>query len=64
MGQVRLNETLVVLILIAVSSLTIRLLMAYDFHRSALLYVGIPFLISLVLSTFIRQLSEAGSYAY
>ena len=39
-----------VLLLIAFSSLLIRLLMEYRFDRSALLYVGVPFMISLLLA--------------
>ena len=36
-------------ILIAVASILIRFLMKYDFDNSALLYIGIPFVISLLL---------------
>jgi hypothetical protein len=39
----------VALVLVGVSSLIIRLLMQYDFHTSALLYVGLPYLISLAI---------------
>lgn len=41
-----------VLIMIASSSILIRLLMEYKFDKSALLYVGIPFMLSLVLAYF------------
>ena len=37
------------LVMIGLASLGVRLLMGYDFHHSALLYVGIPFVIALVL---------------
>jgi len=37
------------LIMIALASLGVRLLVGYDFHETALLYVGIPCLIALVL---------------
>jgi hypothetical protein len=52
--QVHLNGVtrlrfFVALVLVGVSSLIIRLLMQYDFHTSALLYVGLPYLISLVI---------------
>ena len=39
----------IIFLMIAVSSLVIRLLMHYRFDKSALLYVGIPFLIALAL---------------
>jgi hypothetical protein len=38
-----------ILVLIAVMSLVIRLLNEYDFDKSALLYVGVPFLVALAL---------------
>ena len=41
-----------ILILIAVASIAIRLLMQYEFNNSALLYVGIPFLISIAITVF------------
>lgn len=47
---------LAVIITIGVASLTIRVLMRYDFDDSAILYVGIPFLISLAIVAF-RPLS-------
>lgn len=37
------------LIMIALASLAVRILVGYRFHESALLYVGIPFVIALVL---------------
>lgn len=43
------NRNILVLIIIGVSSLLIRLLMQYNFDRSALLYVGVPFLIAITL---------------
>ena len=43
------NRNILVLILIGVVSLLIRLMMEYEFDRSALLYVGIPFLIAVAL---------------
>jgi len=48
---------LAIIITIGVASLSIRLLMRYDFDNSALLYVGIPFLISLAIVVF-RPLSR------
>jgi hypothetical protein len=41
-----------VLVLIAVASIVIRLLFRYDFSHSALLYVAIPFLISLAIAAY------------
>ena len=35
--------------IIALASVLVRLLLSYDFHASALLYVGIPFVVSLLL---------------
>jgi len=43
------NRNILILISIGVVSLIIRLLMEYNFDRSALLYVGIPFLIAIFL---------------
>lgn len=43
------NKNILLLIIIGVVSLLIRLLMQYNFDRSALLYVGIPFLIAISL---------------
>jgi hypothetical protein len=43
---------LVILLMIAAASIAIRLLQHYQFHNSALLYVGIPFLISLSITVF------------
>lgn len=37
------------LLMIAAGSLTVRVLISYRFHESALLYVGVPFLIALAL---------------
>lgn len=46
---------------IAAASLAVRLLMGYQFHNSALLYVGIPFAIALLL-ILVRSPSEAVSW--
>ncbi len=46
--QIR-NRNIVLLVIIGVVSLLIRLLIEYDFDRSALLYVGIPFLVAIAL---------------
>lgn len=46
------NRWLAVIITIGIASLLIRMLMRYDFDNSALLYVGIPFLISLAIVAF------------
>lgn len=43
------NKNILILVIIGVISVLIRLLMEYNFDRSALLYVGIPFLIALTL---------------
>lgn len=43
------SRNIFVLLAIALVSLTIRLLMEYNFDRSALLYVGVPFLIAVAL---------------
>jgi len=43
------NKNILLLVIIAVVSILIRLLMEYNFDRSALLYVGIPFLIAITL---------------
>jgi len=43
------NRNILLLVIIGVVSLLIRLLMEYNFDRSALLYVGIPFLIAITL---------------
>ena len=43
---------LAILIMIAVASIAIRILMKYDFDNSALLYIGIPFLISMAITAF------------
>lgn len=43
------NKNILLLVIIGVVSVLIRLLMEYNFDRSALLYVGIPFLIAITL---------------
>ena len=43
---------LAVLILIAVASISIRLLIEYEFDNSAILYIGIPFLISIAIAAY------------
>ena len=43
------NRNILLLVIIGVVSVLIRLLMEYGFDRSALLYVGIPFLIAIIL---------------
>ena len=43
------NNNILLLVFIGVISVLIRLLMEYNFDRSALLYVGIPFLIAITL---------------
>lgn len=40
---------LILALIIAVFSIGVRLLIAYDFDKTALLYIGIPFLVSLLL---------------
>ncbi|MDX1562846.1 MAG: hypothetical protein R3305_07950 [Gammaproteobacteria bacterium] len=51
------NTWLAIIIAIGVASLAIRLLARYNFDHSALLYVGIPFLIALAIAAF-RPLSK------
>ncbi|MBO9489778.1 hypothetical protein J7384_05315 [Endozoicomonas sp. G2_1] len=48
------NKNVQTLLAIGVASILIRLLIQYDFDRSALLYVGIPFLIAIFLLTIDR----------
>jgi hypothetical protein len=48
----RRQLTLAILVCIAVASIAIRILIRYDFNNSALLYIAIPFLISLAIATF------------
>ena len=48
---------LAIIIMIGIASIVIRLLTRYEFDNSALLYVGIPFLISLAIAAF-RPLSS------
>lgn len=43
-------ENVAIILLIGLASLTVRILIHYDFDSSALLYVGIPYLISLAIS--------------
>ncbi|MEO0575035.1 MAG: hypothetical protein AAF004_06190 [Pseudomonadota bacterium] len=50
-GEDRIHQTLY-LLLIGVASLVIRALMHYEFHYSALLYVGVPYAISMLLVWF------------
>lgn len=50
--NIKNNKTLVVLTLIAIFSLSVRALMHYKFDQSALLYVGLPFLIAIAISVF------------
>lgn len=53
-GEERLlrRRMVVLLLIIAAASIAIRALGHYQFHASALLYVGIPFLISLAITAF------------
>lgn len=44
------NTIIFYLLVVAVGSIGVRLLMDYNFHNSALLYVGVPFLIAVVLA--------------
>jgi len=44
-----------ILLLIGVSSLLIRVLMSYNFDKTALLYVGIPFFVSIFLMYIIKK---------
>ena len=46
------KRALVILIMIAFFSIVVRLLINYNFDKSALLYVGVPFCISLLLVQF------------
>ena len=43
------KKKIFLLLMIALASLAIRVLYGYDFHESALLYIGIPFAIALLL---------------
>lgn len=56
--QIR-NRNLMIIAIIGIVSVLIRLLMKYDFDRSALLYVGIPFLIAVALLFIERPSSSA-----
>lgn len=47
-GSARVN-TFALILVVGVASLAVRMLMHYRFHTSALLYVGIPYLISLAI---------------
>jgi len=44
----------IILLLIAVSSIIIRLLMHYEFDQSGLLYIGVPFFIALTLTWLVK----------
>lgn len=55
------SRIFIIVIAIAVASLAVRLLMGYQFHNSALLYVGIPFAIAMLL-ILVRSPSEAVSW--
>ena len=48
----------IILLLIAVSSIIIRLLMHYRFDKSALLYIGFPFAIALAIMWIDRPSSK------
>lgn len=43
------SRVLFILMMIACASIGVRALFKYDFHQSALLYIGVPFVIALVL---------------
>lgn len=54
--NVKRNQPLspfLLLIIIGAASLLVRLLIGYDFHESALLYIGIPYLVAVVLSLYL-----------
>lgn len=51
------KRLVLILIMIALASLAVRALIGYQFHESALLYVGIPFIIAMML-ILLRPLGE------
>ncbi len=55
----RRGRLVFLLVMIGLASLAVRLLIGYRFHESALLYVGIPFVIALVL-ILLRPVGEVG----
>ena len=48
-GQRRIN-TLATLLIIGIASVTIRLLMAYEMHRSAVLYLAVPYAVAILIT--------------
>lgn len=57
-------RNVVILITIGIASLTIRALISYDFDQSALLYVGIPFLVAVTLLWVVKKPSQPSLTKY
>lgn len=55
------SRPLLIILIIAAFSIGVRLLIEYRFDKSALLYIGIPFLISLIL-ILIRDPNDSPSW--
>lgn len=66
--MIQRKQTIFILMIIALASISIRLLMSYQFSHSALLYVGVPFFIALALIGSIKKpktkLGLIGFYGY
>lgn len=58
------RRNIYILLVIGIASLLIRLLISYEFDRSALLYVGIPFLVALALLSIIDKPEKPSLHRY
>jgi len=56
-GRRRVN-TVAVLVMIGIASVAVRLLLNYQFHKSALLYIGVPYLVSVMIAAFRPEASD------
>lgn len=58
------RRNILILLVIGTASLLIRLLMSYEFDRTALLYVGIPFLVALALLFVVEKPEKPSLHRY
>jgi len=58
------RRNIYILLIIGITSLLIRALISYDFDRTALLYVGIPFLVALALLYVVQKPEQPSLHRY
>lgn len=58
------RRNIYILLVIGIASLLIRLLISYEFDRTALLYVGIPFLVAIALLSIVEKPEKPSLHRY